>query len=245
MPPVRACLLLALALTVAGCDSGGTLGSAPGALLTVDVVNDVGAPAVGVDVYATFGSLQPGAFRSASSSRTLEVATPFPNPATVQSTVRWFTSEPGAARVRVYDVEGAEQADLLDGDLAVGTHQVVVDVSDWPSGLYTVVVEVGDQTVERPLLVTDSGAPGEVGLAIALGQTDIRGRLVVTDSTRFPGLYGGGGLYTATDDTGAELGRFGIGTGFEVVAEGDQGETASGYVSLVRGGSEVSLRFES
>lgn len=243
MPPVRACLLLAL-VTVAGCDSGGTLGPTPGALLTVDVVDDIGAPAVGADVYATFGSLQPGAFRSAPSSRTLEVATPFPNPATVQSTVRWFTSEPGAARVRVYDLEGGEQADLLDGDLAVGTHQVVADVSDWPSGLYTVVVEVGDETAEQPLLVTDSGVPGEAGLVIALGRTDIRGRLVVTDSTRFPGLYGAEGQHTATDDTGLELGRFDVGTGFEVVAEGGQGETASGYVSLVRGGSEVTLRFE-
>ena len=50
----------------------------------------------------------------------------------------------GAVQVGVYGVLGREVAILLDGQVGTGTHQMVWDAGDMPSGIYFVQMVAGD-----------------------------------------------------------------------------------------------------
>ena len=76
-----------------------------------------------------------------------------PNPFRASTRVAFVLGEPGAVRVAVYDVLGREVAQLVDGPLGAGRHEVTFDARAFPSGAYTVRVEaggaVGTQRVTR------------------------------------------------------------------------------------------------
>ncbi|WP_420454027.1 hypothetical protein [Rubrivirga sp.] len=244
MTRFRTAALVALALSVAACD-GADPEATPEGLLTVTARTAAGAPAAGLDLFATYGSLIPDAdARSAAGSGALFVSAPFPTPTTTLSLVRFEASEAGPVRVRVLDVAGAEQAVVFDGSLAAGLHQVAVDVSEWPGGVYRVVVEAGGESATSYLLKTDAVGDGvQTGLAVFLGRTDDDGRVVVTDSTRFPALFDVPRSYVAVDEQGNEVGRFEVGRTLGLVLQ-DAGERTDGRtVTLRDGGTAVDLTF--
>ncbi len=239
-------LVVALSLVLAACDGADPeVETGPGGVLSVTVRTSSGAPAPGLDLFATYGSLLPGAdARSATRSGALAVFAPFPTPATTLSLVRFETTEAGPARVRVLDVAGAERAVVLDQALAAGSHQVAVDVSGWLGGVYRVVVEAGGESTETYLLKTDAVGDGvQTGLAVFLGRTDADGRVVVTDSTRFPALFDGPRSYVAVDDQGSELGRFAVDRTFGLVLQDADGRTDGRTATLRDGGTAVDLTF--
>lgn len=62
----------------------------------------------------------------------------FPNPTAGRATVRFELAEAGAVRVDLVDALGRVVATLADGPYAAGPHEVAVDTSGLPAGVYAV-----------------------------------------------------------------------------------------------------------
>ncbi len=62
----------------------------------------------------------------------------YPNPFNAMAVVKYEMPITGAVRVGVYDVLGRKVATLMDGQMGTGSHQVVWDAGEMPSGLYFV-----------------------------------------------------------------------------------------------------------
>lgn len=60
----------------------------------------------------------------------------YPNPFNPESRIRFTLQEDSPVSLVVYDVTGKEVARLLDGQQNAGTHEVVFNANDLPSGLY-------------------------------------------------------------------------------------------------------------
>ncbi|MEO0559984.1 MAG: alpha-amylase family glycosyl hydrolase [Bacteroidota bacterium] len=73
----------------------------------------------------------------------------YPNPSVASSTVRYELATPGSVRLEVFDALGRRVATLTDARQPVGVHELMVDTSSWPSGVYVVrmTTEDGMQTV--------------------------------------------------------------------------------------------------
>ena len=84
---------------------------------------------------------------------TLDLAAPFPNPATTRATVRYTTGAPGPVRVVLLDVLGRQLAVLADGDRRPGTHRAELDAGRLAAGVYALVLEAGGQRRVRMLTV--------------------------------------------------------------------------------------------
>lgn len=76
---------------------------------------------------------------------TLTVRTPAPNPATSRTLVRVGLPEAADVRVEAFDLLGRRVYEALLGRRDAGWHGVSVDVSTWPSGVYVVRVQAGNQ----------------------------------------------------------------------------------------------------
>ena len=75
----------------------------------------------------------------------LQVSTPFPNPFTDQTTIRYELSEAMAARIVVYDALGREVAILVDAEQQAGSYEVVFDGADLAPGTYIVRFEAAGE----------------------------------------------------------------------------------------------------
>ena len=243
MAPTRLALCAVLLLAAAACDSAS---DGDGALLTVTARTPSGEPAAGLDVFATWGSLQPsdgqpGGAAARRGGDELFVSDPSPNPTVTVSRLEFYAPRAGVARVRVFDVAGDLRLTVLDASVPAGGQSVVLRLDDLPAGVYRVEVTVGTETVERYALKTDA-LEAQSGLAISLGRTDAQGRLVVQDSTRLPPLFDIPRNYLVTDEQGNQLGQFSIDRSVGVVLQDPTG--TSGRTVLLRdGGTSVDLTF--
>jgi hypothetical protein len=59
-----------------------------------------------------------------------------PNPFNPLTTIRFALAEPGQVRMNVYDVEGREVMTVVDGAMAAGPHELLLDADDLASGVY-------------------------------------------------------------------------------------------------------------
>ncbi len=62
----------------------------------------------------------------------------YPNPFNPQTTIRFSVPESAQVRLAVYDVLGRQVRVLIDGTREAGTHEVVFEAGDLPSGTYLV-----------------------------------------------------------------------------------------------------------
>ena len=62
----------------------------------------------------------------------------YPNPFNPETTIRFSVPESAQVRLVVHDVLGRQVRVLVDGTRVAGTHEVVFDASDLPSGTYLV-----------------------------------------------------------------------------------------------------------
>ncbi len=62
----------------------------------------------------------------------------YPNPFNPQTTIRFGMPESAQVRLMVYDVLGRPVRVLVDGTRAAGTHEVIFEAGDLPSGTYLV-----------------------------------------------------------------------------------------------------------
>ena len=99
----------------------------------------------------TFEKAASAALRAADVGRpTVEV---FPNPVRDVATVQLSLPEPGPARLSLLDVLGREILVVLDGPVGAGTHEVPLDASALPPGLYVWRLVTSDQTQSGRLTV--------------------------------------------------------------------------------------------
>ena len=66
------------------------------------------------------------------------------------STIRVGLPEKAEVEVTVYDVMGRQVAHLAEGVKAAGFHEVPLDASDWPSGVYVYPVRAGTPSAPVP-----------------------------------------------------------------------------------------------
>lgn len=87
------------------------------------------------------GEAEAGSADSASSGSVpseMMLAGAYPNPFSQRATVGFDLPETQRVTVAVYDVLGREVARLVDGEVAAGRHEAVLDGSGLPSGVYLV-----------------------------------------------------------------------------------------------------------
>ncbi|MDD5089013.1 MAG: T9SS type A sorting domain-containing protein [bacterium] len=84
-----------------------------------------------------------------------KLLTAWPNPFNSSARVRLALPNGEPVRVRVFDIQGRVVSTLVEGSLAAGVHDLTVDGSRWPTGLYFLSAEIAGQpaAVERLLLV--------------------------------------------------------------------------------------------
>lgn len=83
----------------------------------------------------------------------VELAQNYPNPFNPSTLISW--SQPLAERVRlsVYNLLGQQVAVPADGLYPAGMHEVRLDASGWPSGVYTYVLETETRIATRPMVL--------------------------------------------------------------------------------------------
>lgn len=77
----------------------------------------------------------------------------YPNPFNPTTVVRFNLRAEGQVHLRVFDMLGREVAELVNGFLTAGEHQVTFDASNLASGMYLCSLEAGGKTSIRKLLL--------------------------------------------------------------------------------------------
>ena len=75
----------------------------------------------------------------------------FPNPFNQDLTVEFITHEFERVSIEVFNMMGQKVMQVLNKpNLELGQNRIVVDTTDLPSGMYTVVLDIGgDRTVNK------------------------------------------------------------------------------------------------
>ncbi len=79
--------------------------------------------------------------------------TSYPNPTSRQATVEYALPEAGEVTLEVYDVLGRRVATLAEGRKQAGRHEVSLEASDLPSGVYFGRLEAGGETRTQKITV--------------------------------------------------------------------------------------------
>lgn len=77
----------------------------------------------------------------------------YPNPFNPQTTIRYALPQASRVRLVVYDVLGREVAPLVDGVQVAGTHEVLFEATDLPSGVYLLRLEADGFVEARTMLL--------------------------------------------------------------------------------------------
>ena len=85
--------------------------------------------------------------------KTFDLQNNAPNPVRDATTIRYALPEPAPVTLTVYDVRGREVARLYRGERPAGFHDVRLDASDLPSGVYLYRITAGAFTETKRLVV--------------------------------------------------------------------------------------------
>ena len=77
----------------------------------------------------------------------------YPNPFNASTVISFELQAASQIKLAVYDVNGREVALLVDGHLSSGPHEIAFDGTDLPSGVYFAMLEAGDLTQTRKLIL--------------------------------------------------------------------------------------------
>ena len=77
------------------------------------------------------------------------VVTLAPNPVSSNLTVDYVTTEEGAIRIEVYDVIGQQMSNATDLPVEKGANSILLNVKEYPNGVYILRVQQGGQAVTR------------------------------------------------------------------------------------------------
>lgn len=76
-----------------------------------------------------------------------------PNPFNPTTTIDFSLTQPSAVSITVFDLIGNQVATLVDGSLGAGSHSVVWNAVEQPSGLYFYTLRAGGQSVTRKMIL--------------------------------------------------------------------------------------------
>jgi len=77
----------------------------------------------------------------------------YPNPFNPETTISFAVNQPGIARVRVFDVQGREVAELLNHEVDRGQHRLRFNGAGLASGVYFTRLETQGQTFTNKMLL--------------------------------------------------------------------------------------------
>ena len=75
----------------------------------------------------------------------------FPNPFNPQTTISYGVAEAGRVTLSIYDALGRRVAVLADGQMEPGWYQAVWNGADFSTGIYTVVLQAGNQRLVQKM----------------------------------------------------------------------------------------------
>ena len=79
---------------------------------------------------------------------------PYPNPFNPTTTISFALPEASHVELTVYDLQGREVIELVNGVRDAGVHEATFEASDLASGIYFYRIEAGDfKTVRKMVLV--------------------------------------------------------------------------------------------
>ncbi len=82
-----------------------------------------------------------------------ELSQNYPNPFNPSTTIQFTLARHTNVELKVFDLLGREVAILVDEALGSGTHEVVFDADDLPSGIYIYRIQTGEFVQARKLTI--------------------------------------------------------------------------------------------
>jgi hypothetical protein len=90
----------------------------------------------------------------AAGATSLALTATAPNPVLSMARIRFTIPASDVVTLKVYDLVGRQVASLRDQvPKSAGTHQVVIDAHDWPTGCYYFLLAAGGMTATRKIVV--------------------------------------------------------------------------------------------
>ena len=77
----------------------------------------------------------------------------YPNPFNPTTTFEYSVERSGRVAITVHDLLGRQVDEIIDGVVAAGTHSVVWDAGDQPSGLYQVRISMDGEVRARSVVL--------------------------------------------------------------------------------------------
>ena len=104
--------------------------------------------------YTHLPGAPPTSVEESNTPNTLTLATAYPNPARMSSTLTYALTERSAVTVELVNMLGAKIATLVSGPQAAGAHQASIDLSAFPAGSYMCRLTVNGRTSATRVVVT-------------------------------------------------------------------------------------------
>lgn len=76
-----------------------------------------------------------------------------PNPFNPETNLRFDLTEANLTSLKIYDVNGRQVADLVDGWRSAGSHEITINAANWPSGIYFARLQSGEITQTQKLML--------------------------------------------------------------------------------------------
>jgi len=83
----------------------------------------------------------------------LQLSQNYPNPFSPSTTIEYFCPKPGHVTLKIFNPSGQVLETLVDGYRSAGSHQVVWQPKELPSGLYFYRIEAGEFSLTKKLIL--------------------------------------------------------------------------------------------
>jgi photosystem II stability/assembly factor-like uncharacterized protein len=78
----------------------------------------------------------------------------YPNPFNPSTVIEYNTAKPGFVNLSVYNLLGQKVADLVNGNMDAGVHNVTFNASNLPSGMYIYEIRTNSFTAAKKMMLT-------------------------------------------------------------------------------------------
>lgn len=77
----------------------------------------------------------------------------WPNPSSGAARIRYQIPDARYQMIKIFSIDGRKIRELVNQEILTGEHEIQIDVSDLPAGLYFVKMQLGDEIAVRKLVV--------------------------------------------------------------------------------------------
>ncbi len=85
---------------------------------------------------------------------TFQLEQVYPNPFSSLTNIRFFMPEQANSRIEIFDLTGQKITELLNNNLAPGTHEIIWQANNCPAGIYFLKLSVGNQIAIKKVVKT-------------------------------------------------------------------------------------------